>query len=298
MIKGKDKGSDVQFVYEEDDSKTLLENPAESISDDDLNGLEFAAATVVVENPLLKTSDENEELSSQYAESNSGENALEMSEEAKKQRTATVLHIDRSMLAKEKEGTKGNIIPVEKSDPQITISEQKKEPSITDKTDPTRDSIKPQTLIKTNPKIVAEKTIARQEPTSERIRPITRPIAQPTRSSIAGIEDESVIERIHQIETHAEVRIALAEFKAEFLAEHLGEAKALEYQIKQLLKPLAKTNNEAMIKQIKKIYGLLEEHSKGTIELVKGKAQAEKIVKPTQEKANKIIAETNLKKAS
>lgn len=284
MSKEKDKNQDVQFVYEEDDSKTLVENPSEVLSDEELSGLEFAAATIITENPLLGTQQEAEELNQEFLDTVDDGNALELSEEAKKQKTATVLHIDRNQLKKaEKSG--------EHSNPQIKSATEKSLEHRLPVSDPTRDSIKPQSLSRP-----VEAAVHHQK-TQETVRPPSIAV-KAEKSTVKLVEDESVIERIHQIETHAEVRIALAEFKAEFLAEHLGEAKALEYQIKQLLKPMAKTNNEALVKQIRKIFSLLEEHSKGTIDLVKNKAQAEKIVKPTQDKANKILSNQPIKKAS
>ncbi len=271
MIKLKDKNAEVQFVYEEDDSKALHPVQENSISDEELSGLEFAAATVVSQNPLHVANHDNQEQGSQnITESSSPAHQVELSEEAKKQHTATVVHLNRQ---------------------QQEVVEKDKSKEIKVSSDPTRESIRPQSLDKT-PALKVMNTP--NKPAAVAPQPVSKP-----RETVSPIEDESILERIHQIETHAEVRIALAEFKAEFLAEHLGEAKALEYQVKQLLKPLVKSNNEAMIKQVQKIFALLEGHTKGTIELVKSKAQAEKIVKPTQDKANKILQQSStIKKAS
>lgn len=292
MTKLKDKSSEVQFVYEEDDSKSLLKVQDVEISDEELSGLEFAAATKMTDNPLLNTNQESDELNSSVQGDLPANKQVELSEEAKKQKTATVLHIDRGQLANNSA-----------KDPSLTPREGSGEIKIV--TESTRDSIKPQSLDKAQTSTPALKVVGNKvsAPAPVKATATAQALPQPQvkaveKEVVRMVEDQSTVERIHQIETHAEVRIALAEFKAEFLAEHLGEAKALEYQIKQLLKPLVKANNEAMNKQIQKVYALLEGHSKGTIELVKGKAQAEKIVKPTQDKANKVLAQTNeIKKA-
>lgn len=102
------------------------------------------------------------------------------------------------------------------------------------------------------------------------------------------INTAEMYEQIFEIKVQAEVKIAIAKFKSEFLAEQLGEAKALEFKVKQLLRPFAKSKNPEVLKQLKKISMLLEEHANGSINLVREKAKSDFTEKTCEEKSNKV----------
>ncbi len=268
--KKKKKSSELQFVYEEENNAEDQVQETEIIDEDDA-ALEFSAATVIGDNPLLTNAEEAEQ-NTDYVEDEDG---VEFTDEAAGHNTATVVHLRKEPSSED-----------EKAEAEEDVSDPAIENKLSEDSSP---SIK---MESSAPKQMAQ-PVKREVTREVVIKEVARPA---THKPTTLVDDAEIQAHIYEVKTHAEVKVALAEFKAEFLAEHLGEAKALEFQIKQLLRPLAKTNNPAIVKQVAKIQKLLELHAKGTIELVKEKAKNDKIVKPTQDKVTEKLKK--IKKAA
>lgn len=282
--------SNLQFVYEEDsEDKTKSTAAADVLSEDELSELEFGADDESV--GLISTTDEAVDQSLSASSERSGSEDIQL---GSKTSTKTVIRMN----------------PVKKKAPPIKKETTSPSRKIKPKAEPSQkiqlvkeaEESRPVQQVQAVQELQAVQEVQESPEEYLEAREVQRPATRHT-SELVDVDDLITADmrvKIAEIKAEAALKVAISEFKLEFLSQHLGESIALEFQIKQLLKPLLKTKNPAIANQIKKVHKVLEEHSKGSMNLIKKKAGAGDDLEEEKEveKEAKVSKPKKIKKAS